>query len=224
MLEPKLSRKGLGSAALMITGVLALQLGLYAKFSRTEKVPVAQQLAKFPNQLGSWVKVQDGVVDEETQKVLQADDTLTRQYADIQTKLGANLFVASFRSQRTGVAPHSPKNCLPGNGWSPIVDDRIPVSLPGRSQPIEVNRYIIQRGDSRSLVLYWFQTKDRAVASEYAAKFYTMRDAIVENRTDTALVRVIIPLSRDMDAEAARAAAESFVRAFYRPLLAFLPA
>lgn len=220
MLEPK----RVGSATLIITAVFALQLGLYAKFSRTEKVPIAQQLAKFPNQLGSWSKVQDGVVDEETQKVLQADDTLTRFYADATTKLGANLFVASFRSQRTGVAPHSPKNCLPGNGWTPVVDDRIQVSLPDRTTPIEVNRYIIQRGDSRSLVLYWFQTRDRAVASEYSAKLYTMRDAIVENRTDTALVRVIIPLERDTEAGAAQAAAESFVRAFYKPLLSFLPA
>lgn len=219
-----LALKRAGSATLIITAVFALQLGLYAKFSRTEKVPVAQQLAKFPNQLGTWSKVQDGVVDEETQKVLQADDTLTRHYADSDTKLGANLFVASFRSQRTGVAPHSPKNCLPGNGWTPLVDDRIQVTLPDRATPIEVNRYIIQRGDSRSLVLYWFQTKDRAVASEYAAKLYTMRDAIVENRTDTALVRVIIPLGHDTEAEAARAAAESFVRAFYKPLLRFLPA
>lgn len=219
-----LEQKRMGSATLLISAVLVLQLGLYAKFSRTEKVTVAKQLSQFPNQLGSWSKVQDGVVDEETQKVLQADDTMTRFYADANTKLGANLFVASFRSQRTGVAPHSPKNCLPGNGWSPLVDDRIQVSLPDRSAPIEVNRYIIQRGDSRSLVLYWFQTKDRAVASEYAAKFYTMRDAIIENRTDTALVRVIIPLARDTDAEAARTAAEGFVRAFYRPLLSFLPA
>lgn len=219
-----LDLKRVGSATLIITAVFALQLGLYAKFSRTEKVPVAQQLAKFPNQLGSWSKVQDGVVDEETQKVLQADDTLTRQYADSATKLGANLFVASFRSQRTGIAPHSPKNCLPGNGWTPIVDDRIQLALPDRAAPIEVNRYIIQRGDSKSLVLYWFQTKDRAVASEFAAKLYTMRDAIVENRTDTALVRVIIPLGRDTEAEAALAAAESFVRAFYKPLLSFLPA
>jgi EpsI family protein len=208
----------------MITVVLLLQLGLNAKFSRTEKVPVGEQLAKFPNQLESWVKVQDGVVDAETQKVLQADDLLTRYYNDSQTKWGANLFIASFRSQRTGVAPHSPKNCLPGNGWSPIVDDRIKIEVPQRNEPIEVNRYIIQRGDSRSLVLYWFQTKDRALASEYSAKFFTMRDAIVENRTDTALVRVIIPLERDADSEAARKAAESFVRAFYGPLLRFLPA
>lgn len=218
-----LERKPIGSATLLITAVLALQLGLYAKFSRQEKMPVARQLAQFPNQLGTWSKLQDGVVDEETQKVLQADDTLSRTYSDAQSRFGASLFIASFRSQRTGVAPHSPKNCLPGNGWTPIVDDRIAVSLPERGAPIEVNRYIIQRGDYRSLVLYWFQTKDRAVASEYAAKLYTMRDAILENRTDTALVRVIIPLGRDTDPEKARAAAESFVRAFYRPLLHFLP-
>jgi EpsI family protein len=211
------------STALILSAMLAAQLGLYASFSKTEKVPIGEKLELFPNELGRWVKTQEGFVDEATQAVLQADDTLTRSYADHQARVGASLFIASFRSQRTGVAPHSPKNCLPGNGWTPTVDDRIQVSIPGRAEPIEVNRYVIQRGDAKSLVLYWFQNRDRAVASEVKAKFYTMRDAVLENRTDTALVRVIIPL-QDGEDERMQAAAEDFIRSFYRPLLRFLPA
>jgi EpsI family protein len=208
----------------LITGVLVFQVALFYQYSRTEKVPQGKALEGFPSQLARWQIAQVGVVDAETQAVLQADDTLTRLYRNPQTGTTANLFVASFRSQRTGVAPHSPKNCLPGNGWTPLVDDRIQVQIPSRATPIEVNRYIIQRGESRTLVLYWFQSRDRAVASEFSAKFYTMRDAVLENRTDTALVRVMIPLSSDADAEAARKSAEEFVASLYVPLLQYLPA
>ena len=56
------------------------------------------------------------------------------------------------------------------------------------------------------------------------AKLYTMLDAVRDNRTDTALVRVVIPLGTDEGNDKAQKAAEDFVRAFYAPLLKFLPA
>ncbi len=224
MPEPKIAPPfRISRTALILSAVIAAQWGLYANFSRTEKVPVGQQLNHFPVHLGDWTMTQEGVVDDATQAVLRADDTLTRSYANAKSQIGASLFIASFRSQRTGVAPHSPKNCLPGNGWTPLVDDRIQVAVPNRAQPIEVNRYVIQRGDTKSLVLYWFQSRDRAVASEFDAKFYTMRDAVLENRTDTALVRVIVPVAEG-DEERMQKAAEDFIRAFYGRLLTFLPA
>lgn len=214
----------LSSTLVILTAVLAAQTGLYFAFTKSEKVAAGRKLAEFPDVLGGWNKVQEGVVDEATQAILKADDTLTRFYGSPKSGVGANLFIAAFRSQRTGAIPHSPKNCLPGSGWTWTVNDHVLVQIPGRTEPIEVNRYIVQRGDSKSLVLYWYQSRDRAVASEYKAKLYTMLDAIRDNRTDTALVRVVIPLSGDDGNEKAQTAAEDFVRAFYAPLLKFLPA
>ncbi len=225
MQDPKPSPKSfLNSTLLILTAVLVAQTGLYLTFTKAEKVPAPRPLAQFPDQVGLWTKFQEGVVDAETQAVLRADDTLTRFYGSSAGGAGANLFVAAFRSQRTGAVPHSPKNCLPGAGWSWLVNDRVTVPIPGRPEPIEVNRYIIQRGDSKSLVLYWYQSRDRAVASEMMAKLYTMLDAVRDNRTDTALVRVVIPLGTEEGNDKAQKAAEDFVRAFYAPLLKFLPA
>lgn len=195
----------------------------YQSLTRSEKVASARPLVELPDQLDTWVKVQEGVVDAATQEVLKADDTLNRSYSSAKVGLGANLFVAAFRSQRHGAAPHSPKNCLPGSGWTPIVSDIINLNLPGRANPIEVNRYIIQRGDSKSLVLYWYQSRERTVASEYKAKLYTMLDAVKDNRTDTALVRVVIGLNGNESNEKAQAAAEDFIRAFFAPLRQHLP-
>jgi EpsI family protein len=82
---------------------------------------------------------------------------------------------------------------------------------------------VIQRAESQSLVLYWYQSRDRAVASEYKAKLYTMLDAVKDNRTDTALVRVVIGLPPNADRAAAQQTAEDFIRSFYAPLKQFLP-
>jgi EpsI family protein len=133
-----------------------------------------------------------------------------------------NLFVAYFRSQRTGQTPHSPKNCLPGAGWVPSVAEETSIPIEGRA-PIEVNRYVISKGDVKSIVLYWYQSRDRVVASEYTAKVYVVADAIRYNRTDTALVRVVVPVIGNNEA-AANEAAVKFVQTLFNPLRKHFPA
>jgi EpsI family protein len=166
--------------------------------------------------------VNEGVVEKEVQDVLRADDILTRSYMNPQHRLPAHLFVAYFKTQRTGQAPHSPKNCLPGTGWVPSESAIVPVEVPGRGA-IEVNRYVVAKGDNKSLVMYWYQSRDRVVASEYSAKFYVVADALRYNRTDTALVRVTVPIVEN-DVQAAQSAAEDFIRSFYTPLRKHFPA
>ena len=60
---------------------------------------------------------------------------------------------------------------------------------------LRVNRYLIEKGVDTQLVLYWYQSHGRIIASEYVSKFFLVRDAITLNRTDGSLVRVIVPIS-----------------------------
>ena len=209
-------------AALTVSILLAAQATVLYSSIRPESVPDSPPLSQLPLAMGSWKFLEEGVVDDETKDVLKADDLLLRAYGDTATGRGGTLFVAAFRSQRNGKAPHSPKNCLPGAGWTQLSSDMYPIDT-GGPQPIVVNRYIVQHADERSLVLYWYQSRDRVVASEYTAKFWVMADAIRFNRTDTALVRVQIPIVNG-DAEAATREAVSFVQSFYGPLRLILPA
>jgi EpsI family protein len=209
--------------ARILTAALVIQAALFYATSRGENVPNLQPLRDFPRQVGGWTMTQEGYVDEETQAVLKADDTLTRSYASPKYRLRPNLFVAYFKTQRTGKAPHSPKNCLPGSGWESSREDFLDVTIPGIAEPITVNRYIVAKGEDKSLVLYWYQTQRRVVASEYKAKLLTVEDAIRYNRTDTALVRVVIPVLGNDDMAAQREAVE-FVQSFFVPLRKYLPA
>jgi EpsI family protein len=175
-----------------------------------------------PRGLSHWQFFREGVVDQETMDILKADDILNRDYVNPAYNRPANLFVAAFRSQRNGKAPHSPKNCLPGSGWTPLVSDFYDISIPGQA-PITVNRYVVEHGNDRSVVLYWYQSRERVVASEYKAKFWVMADALRLNRTDTALVRVVVPIVNQNQEEATNIAAD-FVRSFFQPLHSYLPA
>jgi EpsI family protein len=72
-------------------------------------------------------------------------------------------------------------------------------------------------------VLYWYQSHNRVIASEYAAKIFTVVDSIRYNRSDTSLVRVVVPV-QDGDTQGAVNTAVSFVKTAFEPLKEYLPA
>ena len=207
----------------ILTALLLLQAAVfYGRARTTEAIPPGKPLSEFPDRAGAWQLIQEGVVDKETRDVLQADDLLTRMYASPVSPAAANLFVAYFRSQRSGKAPHSPKNCLPGSGWEANQSGTMAIPVPGYADPLVVNRYLVSRGDSKSLVLYWYQTPYRVVASEYWAKIYLVLDAIRHNRSDTAMVRIVVPVLDNGD-KAAEQAAIDFVRSVFPGIRTYFP-
>jgi EpsI family protein len=184
-------------AALMLSALLLVQgLAFYGLSRRAETLPASKPLSEFPTVIGEWHMSRGGVVEPEERDVLRADDYLSRQYASSSGQ-SASLFVAYFRSQRAGQTPHSPKNCLPGSGWTWTEADTIRLEVPQLARPIEINRYVVSKGSDVSkgsehaVVLYWYQSHHRVVASEYRAALFTAWDALRYNRTDTELVRVV---------------------------------
>ncbi len=200
--------------------VLILQAILFYAASRGESTPLAAPLLAFPAALGNWRLAQEGVVEKEEMDVLRADDVLTRLYTDPIDRATASLFIAYFKTQRTGQAPHSPKNCLPGAGWQPEQNGKVDIQV--GSQSIHVNRYLVSNGDDQSLVIYWYQSQGRVIADEFAAKFYLVADSIRKHRSDTALVRVVVPVGSGQLARADEIS-RNFVQAVYPVIKAYLP-
>jgi EpsI family protein len=207
------------TVALLLQGAV-----FYAIASRSERAPAMRPLSTFQSALGDWLQVKDEPVSKEVQEVLRADDTLNRIYFRKSDGAQALLFVAYFRTQRTGASPHSPKNCIPGSGWEPSEPpSKIEIPVEGRAAPILVNLYVVERGEQHSVVLYWYEGHDRVIASEFAAKYWLIADSIRYRRSDTALVKVVIPPVTSVDLVRATAAAVDFVKASYPVLRAQLP-
>ena len=211
-----------GRPAMILSFLLIVQGSLFYGFSRGETPPSYRSLDGFPKDIGGWRMIQQGGIEQDVKDVLRADDYITREYAASPGKV-ASLFVAFFKSQRAGQTPHSPKNCLPGSGWVWTLADTVPVTVPGRAAPIEINRYLVSKGESSSLVLYWYQSRDRVVASEYKAAAFVAWDAIRFNRTDTSLVRVVVPVVNNREDAATQTGVE-FIQAFFGTLRNFFPA
>jgi EpsI family protein len=208
--------------ARLVTVLLIIQTALLYSSIRPEYIPASRPLDQVPRQFSLWSMVQESQVDPESAAILNADDTLNREYKNVSTGADVSLFVASFRTQRNGKAPHSPKNCMPGAGWTQLSSESYPIDA-GVGAPIVVNRYVIVHGQERELVLYWYQSRDRVVADEFRAKYWVVADAIKLNRTDTALVRVIVPIANNNE-EAATQIGGEFIRSFFTTLKQYLPA
>jgi EpsI family protein len=211
-----------GRTARWITVLFAGQAMLFYLLPGVHSVPLPRPLTEFPAEIGNWRSVQEGVVDEEVRDVLRADDLLTRTYVSAVSGIPANLFVAFFETQSEGQAPHSPKNCLPGSGWVPTRSGTVTLHPADGSPPVTVNRYLVSRGDQHSLVLYWYQSKYRVVASEYFAKIYLVADSMVHRRTDTSLVRIVTPVAGG-DSTRAEEMALDLARVAYPAMRDFWP-
>lgn len=201
----------------VLAAALLVAAGLFLHaHTKAEELPVHGDLAALPLAVGPWA----GLPVEISPKILDAlgpGEFLDRNYRRGLGVPVVDLFVAYFPSQRTGDTIHSPRNCLPGAGWTPIESGRILLPQPdGHSVPI--NRYVVAQGGERLLVLYWYQAHGRIVASEYWAKFYLVTDSIHLNRTDGALVRVMTPLVSGENPESAQRRATDFISSLL-PLL-----
>src|SRR6266404_9778636 len=165
-----------------------------------------KQLISFPKKIENWEQVGgDEQFDERTMAVLRASDYLLRNYRTDDGRV-LNFYVGYYASQRDGATYHSPLNCLPGSGWVMSDADRVTISPKGRPAFV-ANRYIIQNGDHKELLIYWYQGRGRAVASEYWGKIYTVIDSVRRRRSDGAMVRVMVPLGNSQE-EAQTAAIE----------------
>jgi EpsI family protein len=178
---------------LAVSAALILGAGVFLRSrSQAEILPPRHELASFPLILGGWTGSEVGI-SADVREVLGDGDFLQRIYQLPDRESYVTLFIAYFPSQRMGSTMHSPQNCLPGSGWTPI--SRTPLRLSGPSgRQFVVNRYVISKGAEQQLVLYWYQAHGRVVASEYWAKFYLVADAIRMNRSDGSLVRIMTPL------------------------------
>jgi EpsI family protein len=213
-----------------VAGLFLVTAGYLSHAAQSEITPARESLKTCPVTFSEWNGQHAGDFDEKTLAVLGVDEYLNRVYVNDQRRPVA-LYIGYYASQRQGATMHSPLNCLPGAGWTPVQFGRVRVNIPSMetagssSAPatfITVNRYVIQKGLNRQLVLYWYQAHGRVVASEYWGRIYMVLDAIRTNRTDGALVRIVTPI-QDSEWEAERRAVD-FVQVLFPHLSRYFPA
>jgi EpsI family protein len=180
----------------LIAGGLVVNAWEYLGEAHVER----KQLQEFPKQVGDLEQLGgDQKFNQETLAVLRATDYLLRNYKDRDGRV-LNFYVGYYASQREGATYHSPLNCLPGSGWVMSEPGQMMIEPKGRPAFV-ANKYLIQNGDHKELLVYWYQGRGRAVASEYWGKVYTVLDSVRLRRSDGAMVRITMAID-DSDKDA----------------------
>ncbi len=177
-------------ALLLIMLPLSILLG-----GREDFEPARQQFTSFPLQLGVWKGAEVGM-EQKFIKALKFNDYIISNYVRPGDSLPVNFYVAYYASQRKGASAHSPKSCMPGDGWriGEFEQRKIKNLVTTKGVPLVVNRTVISKGNNRQLVYYWFQQRGRIITNEYMVKLYLFWDALTRHRTDGALVRLVVSL------------------------------
>lgn len=174
----------------------------------TQRTMTLQQdlSAAVPDTLGEWGG-RDAEMSNLEIEVSGVSEYLLRFYEPpdrAADSVWMSLYVGYYDRQVRGRTIHSPKNCLPGAGWAPLQSTT--VQLETAIGPARVNRYLLQNDDRFALVLYWYQGRGRVQANEYIVKWDMLRDAALRQRSDEALVRIVVPIT-DTEESAYRRAA-----------------
>ena len=208
-------------ASLLAGAMLLVGTSLVARLPvRTEVIPQRQPLALFPMEFKGWHGTAQ-TLDGESLGALGLTDYLLADYTNEADGSGPlNFYIAYYASQRAGIHAHSPQLCIPGGGWSIISQSIISIPLPtGR---LDANRVMIEKRGNRQIVYYWFEERGRHIAKEGELKYYALKDALVDNRSDGALIRVVTPIFGGNEA-AADSNTKKFVAEADGLLLSFVP-
>ena len=91
-------------------------------------------VASFPETFGAW-RSQTVPIDKAIIEAIGVDDYVSRIYAQ-PNQAPVLLYIGYYKTQRTGVTIHSPKNCLPGSGWA--LDSEVGILRPRRRKQQQI--------------------------------------------------------------------------------------
>lgn len=197
-------------ARLVTALVLVAAAASIAETARLRAAPPPVALESVPLAVEGWRGHDAGPLDAETIRILSADSFLNRSYEGGRTPIG--LYIAYYAQQRPGVSIHSPLHCLPGTGWEPLdVSMRSVTGADGSSG--DLRRMLVRKGRDQAVVLYWYAVHGRVIGNEIASKVWLLHDSLRFNRSDAALVRIVVPVGASVES------AEGEGLAFARALL-----
>ncbi len=186
---------------------------------RQQDMPLAAPLSTLPAQYADYRGV-SAAISEEEQRVAGMTD-YSYQVFRRDTLQDFTVYVGYYDHQTQGKTIHSPKNCLPGSGWEALQQSETRVQTTNGEET--VNRYLLQNGQQRALVFYWYQGRGRVAANEYRVKWELLRDAALTGRSEEALVRIVVWLTPNRDEAQAQQLAGEVARDLIPAVYKVLP-
>ncbi|MCG8324551.1 MAG: VPLPA-CTERM-specific exosortase XrtD [Thiotrichales bacterium] len=186
-------------------------------------IPDRSEFVVFPDQLGDWNGKRSSLEQIYIDGLAGMTDYIISDYVNGDSQ-HVSLYSAYYEIQSSGSSIHSPASCIPGGGWKIHgLEERQIDDIRMSGQPLKVNRVLIQLGNQKQLVYYWFLQRGRVMTNEYLVKWYLLQDSIIQNRTDGALVRVTTRVKPGQEIIDADHVLQNFTKLLIKELVQFVP-
>jgi exosortase D (VPLPA-CTERM-specific) len=174
------------------TFIIFLFIPITQRASYAPNYPLKEGFENFPMAIDSW-KGRHVYIDPELVAVTQSHAHLNAEYVSPEKNV-VTLWIAYYESQKkAGGFVHSPKGCFVASGWQ--IEESKVISIGGEP----VNWLLVNRMGEKLLIYYWFMQRGRWIADETKNKFYMAYDGFWRRRTDGAIIRLITPISGNIE-------------------------
>jgi exosortase D (VPLPA-CTERM-specific) len=212
-------------AVLVCAAALGMTTSLVESYQSMPKM-TRQSFADFPERIAGWAGAPIAI-DPETLSGLKDTDTYNGDFSEApaagsHVAAPVSLFVAYYDSLSTAAAIHSPRVCLPGSGWEFASFEERNFNDVVDGATGTYNHIVIQKGEQKILMYYWYQQRERRTADEFGMKYYVLVDNLFKGRKDGALVRLYTPIVSSAG-DNAEAEANTRLRSFAAALVPKLP-
>ena len=186
---------------LIIAATMLLTSVCIAYFSKVNDTPPLRNFSEFPMQISNW-HGKKSYFNENVYKILGVDDSILATYFNAEGE-NVQLYAGYYTSQREGEIIHSPKNCMPGSGWSIASIEPVTINHANNAGgQARINKVILVNGSQKQVMFYWFHSRGRIIRSEYAQKIFLVWDSILRHRTDGSFIRLISPVTAGNEQQA----------------------
>ena len=213
-------------ALITATVIMIISASVWPLMPNREPVaPERQDFALFPEQFGDWRQFGDERrFSPAVERILDADDYIAVQFGRSVDEPVLDFFSAWYEDLAEDGVVHTPELCLPGAGWEIAKVERVDISDElGLDSPYNINRVLIQKGEERMLVYYWFTHMGEAIPRNAAAKFAVLTKGVVAGRYDGAIVRLISPIEKGQPEAEAEAHMNDLLKRILPQMSRFVP-
>ena len=209
--------------------ILGANLYVFWYLGTDEIVPERKAFAAFPDELERWRCLRRETLEDDVIDNLGVTDYISCGFYGSTPQEAAHLYVGyherQTRDRESGKAQaiHPPEHCLPGSGWDIIDSSIVPLGFGEGAEPRgEAKRFIIAKGNSRSLVYFWYHSRGRVIARSHEKILYMFLDRAFRGRSDGSLVRFTVPIPNG-NVEQAEAVFQRFAGRVTPELDAYVP-
>lgn len=200
----------------LAVGLLLAAIAYTYGFSHGKGVSLSLDLNTLSRNLPGWM-CREGVPTEVMYHDAGADVALSHACID-QGGREVWLYIGYFERQGENKHIFSPRHHYPDKRWNyAYSEDRQILPLQSDLDPFRIRNVIIQKGENRQFLSYWYQIGQETFSDEYDFRWKTALQALLKGQSNAFVIRLASPLMQE-DSASVRESQTELAKALYAEL------